>query len=119
MNTYGLTPRGLDLLRFIIAHQATTGTAPSFDEMRQAVGLASKSGVHRIMQQLVERGYISYLRNRARAIQVLRDPDRYVDASDKLTAMLQRIARESGSTPETVWQRAMSLLDTAHAEGRL
>lgn len=69
-----LTEKQHQLLTFLIEHQAEHDISPSFDEMRQAVGLASKSGIHRLISGLEERGYIRKLANRARAIEILRHP---------------------------------------------
>ncbi len=70
-----LTGKQHQLLKFLIEHQQNDGDiTPSFDEMKQAVGLASKSGVHRLVSALEERGYIRRLANRARAIEVIKTP---------------------------------------------
>jgi repressor LexA len=69
-----LTEKQHQLLSFLIEHQAEHDISPSFDEMREAVGLASKSGIHRLISGLEERGYIRKLANRARAIEILRHP---------------------------------------------
>lgn len=69
-----LTGKQHQLLSYLIDYQADKDITPSFDEMRQAVGLASKSGVHRLVSALEERGYIRRLPNRARAIEILRHP---------------------------------------------
>ena len=69
-----LTVKQHQLLSFLIEHQAEHDISPSFDEMREAVGLASKSGIHRLISGLEERGYIRKLANRARAIEILRHP---------------------------------------------
>ena len=70
-----LTAKQLELLRFISERVNAEGVPPSFDEMKEALGLASKSGIHRLMTALEERGYIRRLPNRARAVEVLRAPD--------------------------------------------
>ena len=65
-----LTGKQHQLLSFLIEHQQVNGDiSPSFDEMKEAIGLASKSGVHRLVSALEERGYIRKLANRARAIE--------------------------------------------------
>ena len=69
-----LTGKQHQLLSYLIDYQADKDITPSFDEMRQAVGLASKSGIHRLVSALEERGYIRRLPNRARAIEILRHP---------------------------------------------
>lgn len=70
-----LTKRQHDMLSLIIHHVETFGIAPSFEELCQAAGLKSKSGIHRLMSALEERGYITRLHNRARAVDILRYPD--------------------------------------------
>ena len=67
-----LTRKQSELLSFLTSHMDTHDVPPSFDEMRDALGLASKSGVHRLITGLEERGFIRRLANRARAIEVLR-----------------------------------------------
>lgn len=64
----GTTRKQRELLAFITDSIKETGVAPSFDEMREAVGLASKSGVHRLVHALAERGHIEFMPNRARAV---------------------------------------------------
>ena len=68
----GLTKRQRDLLLFIRGYVSKTGYPPSYDEMKDALGLASKSGVHRMVLALEERGYIDRIPDRARAIQLRR-----------------------------------------------
>ena len=75
-----LTERQHRLLCFLHGRLQEAGVPPSFDEMRVAAGLKSKSGVHQIIPALEERGYISRPRNRARAIKVLKLPDNMVQA---------------------------------------
>ena len=69
-----LTEKQHQLLSYLIDYQAEKDITPSFDEMRAAIGLASKSGIHRLVSALEERGYIRKLPNRARAIEILRHP---------------------------------------------
>ena len=69
-----LTGKQHELLSYLIDYQAEKDITPSFDEMRAAIGLASKSGIHRLVSALEERGYIRKLPNRARAIEILRHP---------------------------------------------
>lgn len=70
-----LTAKQNELLHFISARLAEGGVSPSFDEMRAALDLKSKSGVHRLISALEERGFIRRLPNRARALEVLRMPE--------------------------------------------
>jgi len=70
-----LTAKQHELLNFIHERLAKTGVSPSFDEMREALDLKSKSGVHRLISALEERQFIRRLPNRARALEVVRMPD--------------------------------------------
>ena len=67
-----LTRKQKELLDYLTAHAEKSEVSPSFDEMRDALGLASKSGIHRLVSGLEERGYIRRLANRARAIEILK-----------------------------------------------
>ena len=67
-----LTRKQSELLAYLSDHMQQHDVPPSFDEMRDALGLASKSGVHRLVSGLEERGYIRRLANRARAIEILK-----------------------------------------------
>lgn len=70
-----LTKKQLDLLEFINRRVARDGVPPSFDEMKEALDLRSKSGIHRLITALEERGFIRRLAHRARAIEIVRLPD--------------------------------------------
>lgn len=70
-----LTKKQSELLRFIHERLKETGVPPSFDEMKDALDLRSKSGIHRLIMALEERGFIRRLPNRARALEVLRLPE--------------------------------------------
>ena len=70
-----LTRKQHELLMFIHERLKEAGIPPSFDEMKEALDLASKSGIHRLITALEERGFIRRLPNRARALEVLRLPD--------------------------------------------
>lgn len=72
-----LTKKQRDLLILIHEKLNEEGVAPSFEEMKEALGLKSKSGIHRLIGALVERGYLERLPHRARALQVTRLPDGY------------------------------------------
>jgi repressor LexA len=69
-----LTRKQHELLLFIHKRLSSDGVSPSFDEMKEALGLASKSGVHRLVSALEERGFIRRLPHRARALEVLKLP---------------------------------------------
>jgi len=70
-----LTVKQHELLLYIDKRLAETGVSPSFEEMKEALDLKSKSGVHRLISALVERGFIHRLKNRARALEVLKMPE--------------------------------------------
>ena len=70
-----LTQKQKDLLLFIHDRMQSSGVPPSFDEMKDALELKSKSGIHRLIMALVERGFIRRLPNRARAIEVIKLPE--------------------------------------------
>ncbi|WP_309622919.1 transcriptional repressor LexA [Novosphingobium sp.] len=75
-----LTRKQHELIRYIQAKLEETGVSPSFEEMKEALDLKSKSGVHRLISALEERGFIRRLPNRARALEVLKQPE---DVSSK------------------------------------
>src|SRR5690348_5044346 len=70
-----LTRKQFELLRFVHERLKETGVPPSFDEMKDALDLRSKSGIHRLITALEERGLIRRLPNRTRAIEVIKLPD--------------------------------------------
>jgi repressor LexA len=70
-----LTRKQYELLLFIDTHLKTNGVSPSFDEMKDALCLKSKSGIHRLITGLEERGFIRRLPHRARALEVLKLPE--------------------------------------------
>ena len=70
-----LTRKQHELLSFIDRHLRETGFSPSFDEMKDALSLRSKSGIHRLISALEERGFLSRRHHRARALEVLRLPE--------------------------------------------
>ena len=88
MTNFGITRTQRDLLAFIEARlEQNEGIPPSFDEMAAHLGLKSKSGVHRLLQSLEERGMIRRLPNRARSIAL---PSSDVVLSPELSAALRR-----------------------------
>ncbi len=78
-----LTQKQRDLLVFIHSSLQETGISPSFEEMRGAIGLNSKSGIHRLVKALEERGFIRRLAGRARALEIVKLPAS--SAQDKST----------------------------------
>ncbi|MGX7952603.1 transcriptional repressor LexA [Tsuneonella sp. HG249] len=75
-----LTAKQRELLQFITVRLEESGISPSFEEMKEALDLKSKSGVHRLISALEERGFIRRLPNRARALEVIRQPEDSVAA---------------------------------------
>jgi repressor LexA len=88
-----LTRKQHELLMFIHERLKESGIPPSFDEMKDALDLRSKSGIHRLIKALEERGFIRRLPNRARALEVVRLPD---------SAMPQPAARSKGFSPAVI-----------------
>ncbi len=78
-----LTAKQHELIRFIQQKLEDTGISPSFEEMKEALDLKSKSGVHRLISALEERGFIRRLPNRARALEVVKLPEDAVMGSPK------------------------------------
>jgi len=76
-----LTRKQYELLMFIDQRLKSTGVSPSFDEMKDALDLKSKSGIHRLITGLEERGFIRRLPHRARALEVLKLPENFVPAA--------------------------------------
>lgn len=70
-----LTRKQYDLLAYIADRLGNGGVSPSFQEMADALGLKSKSNIHRLVQSLAERGFIRRLPDRARSIEIIRLPD--------------------------------------------
>lgn len=88
-----LTRKQHELLMFIHERLKESGIPPSFDEMKDALDLRSKSGIHRLIKALEERGFIRRLPNRARALEVLRLPESSVAAA---------AGRSRGFSPEVI-----------------
>jgi repressor LexA len=79
-----LTEKQKELLLFIHERMQERGVPPSFDEMKDALDLKSKSGIHRLITALVERGFIRRLPHRARAIEVIKLPENQAPASGEV-----------------------------------
>lgn len=93
-----LTRKQHELICFIEDRLAESGISPSFEEMKDALGLKSKSGVHRLISALEERGFLRRLPNRARALEVVRNPER----GEKVPAPSNVIAMPSRAAPRPV-----------------
>ncbi len=83
-----LTKKQLELLDFINKRMRRDGVPPSFDEMKEALDLRSKSGIHRLITALEERGFIRRLAHRARAIEIVKLPD--------------TLGKQAGFTPQVI-----------------
>ncbi len=81
-----LTAKQHELLMFIHGRLGRTGVSPSFDEMREALDLKSKSGVHRLISALEERKFIRRLPNRARALEIIKMPETSAPAAAAVAA---------------------------------
>ena len=81
-----LTQKQKDLLLLIDRKIKAVGVPPSYDEMKDALGLASKSGIHRLITALEERGFIRRLPNKARALEVLKLPEDYTSSPAPVAA---------------------------------
>ena len=97
-----LTKKQLDLLEFIHKRVQRDGVPPSFDEMKEALDLRSKSGIHRLITALEERGFIRRLAHRARALEIVKLPDSM--ASEK-PGFNPRVIE--GDKPDTIPARAL------------
>ncbi len=84
-----LTKKQQQLLSFIDKRVSETGVSPSFEEMKEALGLKSKSGVHRLIMALEERGFIRRLPHRARALEVLRSPSAEVGKGARVASVVK------------------------------
>jgi repressor LexA len=93
-----LTAKQRELLLFIDNRLNESGISPSFDEMREALDLKSKSGVHRLISALEERGFIRRLPNRARALEVLKLPEGRPSAT--VTPLRPAVAAPANDTLE-------------------
>ncbi|HML42176.1 MAG: transcriptional repressor LexA [Hyphomicrobium zavarzinii] len=97
-----LTLKQKELLLFIHERMQADGVPPSFDEMKDALDLKSKSGIHRLITALVERGFIRRLPHRARAIEVLKLPESSTAASAATVATVAAEPRRIGFQPSVI-----------------
>ena len=94
-----LTAKQHELLQFIQGRLGDSGVSPSFDEMREALELKSKSGVHRLISALEERGFIRRLPNRARALEVIKVPETSAPAAPAPRPVLPLAANDTIEIP--------------------
>lgn len=106
-----LTAKQHELIRFIQQRLEETGVSPSFEEMKEALDLKSKSGVHRLISALEERGFIRRLPNRARALEVIRQPE---DATPAPRASVTMPAKNDVVVPMPAAKAAPSVPEAAN-----
>ena len=94
-----LTVKQHELLNFINQRLSATGVSPSFDEMREALDLKSKSGVHRLISALEERQFIRRLPNRARALEVVKMPEVSAAAAVQSRPVIPAAANDTVEIP--------------------
>ncbi|RKK05800.1 transcriptional repressor LexA [Pseudoroseomonas wenyumeiae] len=97
-----LTRKQHELLMFIDRHLRDTGFSPSFEEMKEALKLRSKSGIHRLITALEERGFLKRRAHRARALEVLRLPDSVAPRSAEASARTAPASAPAPSFPTNV-----------------
>lgn len=111
-----LTRKQLDLLAFIHKRVQRDGVSPSFDEMKEALDLRSKSGIHRLITALEERGFIRRLAHRARAIEIVKLPESLAGTVPGFTPRVIEGDRPAASQPanalpvESAGARALPLM---------
>ena len=106
-----LTRKQHELIRFIQIRLEETGVSPSFEEMKEALDLKSKSGVHRLISALEERGFIRRLPNRARALEVLRQPEDVSTAASRTASNVASLAAARIAAPKPVAQPANDVIE--------
>ncbi len=110
-----LTRKQIQLLEFIQSRMARDGVPPSFDEMKLALDLRSKSGIHRLVTALEERGFIRRLPHRARALEIIRLPDALTRGNSEPVPEKKGFHPQiiKGSRPAAQPRGAMSITDSA------
>ena len=116
-----LTRKQIQLLEFIQSRMARDGVPPSFDEMKLALDLRSKSGIHRLVTALEERGFIRRLPHRARALEIVRLPDALMrgegDGADSAAPGFQpRVIAGDKTAPAPRPRGAMPIMDSPAVE---
>ncbi|MFN3524801.1 MAG: LexA family protein, partial [Paracoccus sp. (in: a-proteobacteria)] len=104
-----LTKKQIQLLEFIQKRMARDGVPPSFDEMKDALDLRSKSGIHRLVTALEERGFIRRLPHRARALEIVRLPE----------ALMQREAPAPENAAPSFTPRVVSNMRPSRPRGAM
>ncbi len=106
-----LTAKQHELIQFIQQRLEETGISPSFEEMKEALDLKSKSGVHRLISALEERGFIRRLPNRARALEVIRQPEDAVPGAVKKPQAANDLVGARTSAPTAAPQPANDVIE--------
>lgn len=106
-----LTKKQIQLLEFIQARMARDGVPPSFDEMKLALDLRSKSGIHRLVTALEERGFIRRLPHRARALEIVRLPDSLSKGASFQPRVIEGDARPAQPLPRGAFEVSVSAVD--------
>ena len=107
-----LTQKQKDLLMFIHSRLSAGNIAPSFEEMKNHLGLKSKSGIHRLVSGLVERGYIERLPNRARAMEIKKLPPALMTSTTDNIFSESAVAASASSDPADSKDRGRVIEDT-------
>ncbi len=94
-----LTRKQYELLAYIHGHIRDNGVSPSFEEMKDALNLKSKSGIHRLITALEERGFLKRLAHRARALEVLRLPENMAPRDDKSRGFAPKVIEGNFTAP--------------------
>jgi repressor LexA len=97
-----LTRKQYELLVFIDRHLKRTGFSPSFEEMKEALQLKSKSGIHRLISALEERGFLSRRHHRARALEVVRLPEDIAPRVQEAVGASTRLAEPQNFAPNVI-----------------
>lgn len=110
-----LTRKQQELLLFIHERMKESGVPPSFDEMKDALDLASKSGIHRLITALEERGFIRRLPNRARALEVIKLPEAYTPSLQPRRGFSPSVIEGSLGKPAPVAPPKIAVEDAANS----
>ena len=105
-----LTRKQHELICFIADRLNETGVSPSFEEMKDALDLKSKSGVHRLISALEERGFLRRLPNRARALEVVKMPERGEAKKAAPASAVSLVAPKAPRHPGDPWRLLLEVL---------
>ena len=113
-----LTKKQFELLTFINRRLSESGVSPSFEEMKEALGLKSKSGIHRLITGLEERGFIKRLAHRARALEVTRLPEQASRPDQRPAAPQRGFAPNVKSADEALELLSMAVEKAGYQPGQ-